>query len=90
MREESTPKLGGCWRQLPNPSPPIPTPSFGSASSALNAQDLSTAATSLNRASQLRPANAQVWLALAQTQRKDEKQKSSCGGSSESRKSGGK
>ena len=37
---------------------------------ALNAQDLSTAATSLNRASQLRPANAQVWLALAQTQRR--------------------
>ncbi len=57
---------------------------------ALNAQDLSTAATSLNRASQLRPAHAQVWLALAQTQRKDEKQKSGCGGSSQSRKSGGK
>ena len=37
---------------------------------ALNAQDLSTAATSLNRASQLRPTNAQVWLALAQTQRR--------------------
>ena len=37
---------------------------------ALNAQDLSTAATSLNRASQLQPANAQVWLALAQTQRR--------------------
>jgi len=36
----------------------------------LNAQDLSTAATSLNRASQLRPDHAQVWLALAQTQRK--------------------
>ena len=37
---------------------------------ALNAQDLSTAVASLDRASQLRPGNAQVWLALAQTQRK--------------------
>ena len=41
---------------------------------ALNAQDLSTAATSLNRASQLQPAHAQVWLALAQTQRKAKNQ----------------
>ena len=37
---------------------------------ALNAQDLSIAVTSLNRASQLRPAHAQVWLALAQAQRR--------------------
>jgi len=37
---------------------------------ALNAQDLSAAAASLNRASQLRPTHAQVWLAIAQTQRK--------------------
>ena len=37
---------------------------------ALNAQDLSTAVASLDRASQLRPAHAQVWLALAQTQRR--------------------
>jgi tetratricopeptide (TPR) repeat protein len=37
---------------------------------ALNAQDLSTAATSLNRASQLLPTHAQVWLAIAQTQRR--------------------
>jgi len=37
---------------------------------ALNAQDLSTAVTSLNRASQLRSDHAQVWLALAQAQRR--------------------
>jgi len=37
---------------------------------ALNSQDLPTAVASLNRASQLRPAHAQVWLALAQAQRK--------------------
>jgi tetratricopeptide (TPR) repeat protein len=37
---------------------------------ALNAQDLPAAAASLNRASQLRPTHPQVWLALAQTQRK--------------------
>jgi len=42
---------------------------------ALNSQDLSTAVASLNRASQLRPGHAQVWLALAQTQRKSRNKK---------------
>lgn len=42
---------------------------------ALNDQDLSNAVSSLNRASQLRPTHAQVWLALAQTQWKSRNRK---------------
>jgi tetratricopeptide (TPR) repeat protein len=41
---------------------------------ALNGHDLPAAVASLNRAAQLRPAHAQVWLALAQTQRKAKNQ----------------